>query len=290
MFRLTLLLLTISCFSQDFGTRTRQMIMMDVTSGAIVAGVGSAIHKPKGKTIAGAFLSGAWKGAIGGCFTFYGKYQIYQMKNKRDLTYAWPCKIVHAIGASMIENGARGQKLYTNFAIDFGPVRFDIGKYKQRVRFQPVAAGSMGIMFIQGYKFNFKNSLKTGVMYFVGEGKDTPSGKNIGNSIMVNKTKNYKSYSFYSNKYSTAGHEVIHTFQFREMQAMNVWLMPNRSRFIYWDLPTYMIPYGIGEIQHRTGGRYYSNPYELQSETLSRRDPVNWTGREKINRKIDLPN
>jgi hypothetical protein len=273
--------------AQTFERVRNDFLVMNVITGGIISGVGSAIHKKKDQSRGKAFLIGFGKGCIGGGFTFAGKYLTYEIKENRSYYYGWPCKLLHATGASIIENGAQNKPMFSNFALDYGPFRIDISK-KPSLRIMPFATAGIIFHFINGNKFDLKTTLQSGTFYFESK-KDNIT---FINSIAVNTEINWKSYSFYRNKYSTAGHEIIHTYQQREWLATNSYYTKNKSRFFYLDVPVFTIPYLLGGLDYYVKKeRYYSNPYELEAESLSRRNSMDWD--DKTNSVwpdiIDLP-
>jgi hypothetical protein len=169
--------------------------------------------------------------------------------------------------------------------MDYGPLRFDVRiDGNAQIRLMPVATAGILIHVISGNKFRPGLTLKTGTVCF--QSKDHPEtkgGMNItyANSISVDYKKNNKDNSFLFNPYSTTGHELIHAYQYREWNGVNNYYCKNSNKFIYWDFPVYMAPYLMGEIEKTFfNKRYYSNPYELEAESLSRRHAVNWDRRK----------
>lgn len=282
----TFLLVTTAAYGQSFETRRNQFFVLNTLTGGITSGIGSAIHKKPGQTRAKAFLIGFGKGCIGGSLEFTGKYMLGDLRPKRNYLYAWPAKIIHAAGASIVENGTMNKPLWYNFGMDYGPMRFDICMTgRAQVRFMPVAFGGVILQVISGSKLKPLLTLKTGTVCF--QSKDHPElkgGRNItfANSVSVDYKKNWKEYSFYFNQYSVTGHEIIHTYQYREWLAVNSLYCKNKGKIIYWDFPVFMVPYLAGNIgRYLYDQRYYSNPYELEAESLSRRNAINWDVRDE---------
>lgn len=271
----------IICKAQTFETRRNQFFIMNTLTGGIISGVGAVIHKKPNQTKGNAFLIGFGKGLVGGSLCFAGKYYTYEIKNQRSYWIGWPCKLIHATGASIIENAALNKPMLSNWAMDYGPFRIDISKNKTKFRVLPFATAGILVHLIQKNKFNTKITLQSGTWHF--NSKSDPKqkdGQNIAiiNSVSVDKEKNWKSLSFYNNQYNTTAHEIIHTYQQRECLAVNNFYLKNKGKLIYWDIPVFTLPYLVGSIKNE---RYYSNPYELEAESLSRRNAILWDEKDK---------
>ncbi len=280
-----LILTSFLATGQSFETRRNQFFLMNTITGGIVSGLGSTIHKKPGQTKVQAFLIGFGKGCLGGSLQFAGKYMLGDLRQERDYLYAWPAKIVHAAGSSIVENGSRNKPIWYNFSMDYGPVRLDIYMTGQTtLRIMPVATGGILLHFLSGNTFLPGQTLRTGTFCF--QAKDHPelkSGRNIAfaNSIAVDYLKNKNQESFFYNPYSTTAHEIIHTYQYREWLSVNSLYCKNKGKLIYWDFPVFMVPYIAGNIgRYAFDHRYYSNPFELEAESLSRRHAVNWDVRD----------
>lgn len=277
-----LLLSTLAVNGQGFETRSRQFFAMDVLTGGIIGGIGASFHKKEGQTRGNAFLKGFAKGCVGGSFTFTGKYMTYGLFKYERYEMAWPAKIVHSAGASMIENAARNAAIYDNWALDYGPVRVDVN-YKGKIhpRIQPFALASLIATSLAGdkTKFDIKRTLQSGTPYFTYRDfsdvfTTQTNGSTIVNTIRINEAaflilpfvggKDPKE----DNMYNTTAHELIHVFQYREYLSINNMYFNNDKKFIYFDFPAFDIAYVPYARLHRD---YYNNPYENQAETLSRR-------------------
>ncbi len=246
--------------SQDFGYRSRQMFASDVISGGIVSGIGSMIHKKENQTNSNAFLKGFLKGAIGGSLAFTGKYLTYEIRNK-GTWMGWPCKIIHAAGSSMIENGAQGIGLIDNLAIDYGLVRFDFNG-NARIRLQPFAAAGIVRHVVEGHQLSVVKTIQLGTPYFIQKSISGISNIEVG-ATYVN------SISVYEDAYTleTTSHEYIHAFQSRAQLSFNYLYMKNKTKLIYFDIPVSEITYQAEKL--RTN--YSENIYEEQARRLSNR-------------------
>ncbi len=260
---------------QDFGTRSREFMGLNILVGGVIGGIGSVVHKRDDQTRGNAFLNGFAKGCLGGSLTFAGKYMTYGITKHQNLAYAWPAKIVHAMGSSIMENAARNDKWYSNWAMDMGLIRVDISyKLKTMVRLQPVAVVGFVKSISYGYHLEIKNSLKIGTPYFTYENLWlNTNASTYANSICLNKASYYNIPMIHpidlktDNSFNCVAHEIIHTMQFREMLSINNIYLKNKNRWIYFDLPASDILYYINSYNNK---QYYSNIYELEAESLSK--------------------
>lgn len=263
-----LFLFVLTSNGQDFGTRSRQYFAMDVITGGLIGGIGSAFHPKESQTRGNAFLKGFAKGCLGGSLTFTGKYMVSGIQDKQNYLYGWPAKLVHAAGSSIIENSARNAALYDNWAIDYGAIRVDVNyKGKSKVRLQPTASLGFIASFIAGGTFDIGRTLAIGTPYFkyYDTQNNTTDAYTFFNSISLN-TFRYQKIGT-DNIYNASGHELIHCFQQREWLSVNNIYLKNNKKFVYFDIPVFEVPYYLGSIRNKT---YYSNPYENQAETLSK--------------------
>ncbi len=138
---------------QDFS-----LMAYNVGFGALTAGVGAVINKPKGTKWHRQFIKGVWQGAIGGSLQYAGKKINYQINTRKNAAYGWPAKLVHAAGSSITQSAALNRPFLHDWNIDFGPARFDFSigdKSAFRVRFLP------GFLYAMVAPFYGKFDVKT---------------------------------------------------------------------------------------------------------------------------------
>ena len=78
----------------------------------VTSGIGAIINKPKNTNWKHAFVHGAWQGSVGGLLNYTAKKSLYFINKKQNDAYAFPAKILHAAGSSIIENAALYNKFY----------------------------------------------------------------------------------------------------------------------------------------------------------------------------------
>lgn len=280
---LSIFFLSLTSYGQGYNTRAREFFAMDVLTGGIIGGVGAAFHPKEHQTRGNAFLKGFAKGCVGGSLTFTGKYMTYGITKNENYLYAWPAKLVHAAGASIMENAARNAAIYDNWAIDYGAIRVDVNyKGKIRVRPQPFAAGGIILTALQGNRFNVKNTLELGTPYFTSNNiaanvtnSHVESGQTYINSVtIIPKAIIIGNFVYHKqdNIYNVSAHELIHVFQEREYYSMNNIYLNNKYKWAYIDLPAFDLVYTSLTNKNKP---YYSNPFENQAETLSKRKFTN---------------
>jgi hypothetical protein len=266
-------------FSELNAQKAKQEIglaVYNISFGGLVSGIGSVINKKPEETVGGTFLRGFKWGCVGGSFTYLGKRLSYPINSQRQLLFAWPSKLVHDIGTSIIVNSAKNTGVFDSYRTQIGFVRFDIeikGRIKVHPRVMPFALGS----FIYG---SFRGKLDLNKTILIG----TPTfradislfrggfrGASGLNTIHIPDTS-----SFYS--YNTLAHEHNHILQESQYFSLAVWLTPldkkfkkesnltlygRLSKYIYLDIPFQRIPRIFMRYSLRC---YYRNYLELEAE------------------------
>ena len=265
---LPLLLATTFCFGQH---QERKVLLYNIGFGGITSGVGAVLNKPKGANWKPYFVKGLWQGSIGGALHYGGKKTLYLVNREEELLYAWPAKLLHSAGSSIIENAALNEPFLANWHIDLSPVRFDFstnGKKPFRARALPYTLVSY-IQGISGGRFDLSTTLKTGNLayrskYWIPSWSDGVSyGRAFG-------------YIDREGKYGIIAHELVHQLQFSEHQVLNTWLKPLEpkvegkkiksffDKYIYLDLPYFGAIYSL-EGDPLKMGNPYRNFYEFEA-------------------------
>lgn len=255
----------------------RQLLLYNVGFGSITSGVGAIINKSKATNWKLAFLKGCWQGGIGGAVSFAGKQTIYLASNNQNLLWAWPSKILHAAGTSIVENAALNKPFLQNWNIDFGPVRFDFslnGTTKPKIRLLPASIYAI-ISASKNAYFDPGTTLLTGTLSFYSK-----------SAYIHTKEGDYKGLSYgrafvFADKIHDSyviPHELIHIYQFREYQLFNAWLQPlankvrNKAirklfeRYVYADIPFFNAFYAL---QYDNVRNHFQNFYEFEAERFA---------------------
>ena len=274
-----LLLLHLNVFAQH---QEQTVFVYNVAFGGITSGIGAIINKPKEVNWKKAFLKGFWQGDIGGLLNYSGKKALYLVnRNQKDI-YAWPAKLLHAAGSSIMENAALNTPFLQNWNIDYGLVRFDFSFGTQRkfkVRLLPEAVVTT-IIAVKYGKFDLGTSLRTGEIIFKDDKVlDLPngplaSGVTFGRVIVYVDTPQ----SYYT-KDRILSHEIVHRYQYNEYQVFNTWLNPVArkikskslhsifSKYVYLDIPYFFVPYYING--RHADPHYYRNFYEFEADRFA---------------------
>jgi len=266
-----------------FGQHQQQTVFVyNIAFGGISSGIGAIINKPKEVNWKRAFLKGFWQGDIGGLLNYTGKKTLYLVnKNQKDI-YAWPAKLMHAAGCSIMESAARYAPFLQNWNIDYGFVRFDFSFGTQRkfkVRLLPEAVVATILAGKYG-RFDLATSLRTGEIIFKADkelhlpNSPVASGVTFGRAIVYVDT----SQTYYT-KGRIIAHEIVHRFQYNEYQIFNTWLNPVAkkikskslqtifSKYVYLDMPYFIVPYRIAGLH--AAPHYYRNFYEFEADRFA---------------------
>ena len=243
-----------------FDKQEASLITYNLAFGAVTAGIGAAINKSKTENWKEAFLRGLWQGSIGGALHYSGKKTLYLINRNQNNLYAWPAKLIHAAGNSIVENAARNEVFLKNWNLNIGLFRFDfsVPEVKNfKIRLLPSALNGIYFGSKEG-KFNLRTSLRTGTIVFESDG------------LLFNQingyafTKNYGR-AFTISKFMPAGftrdyllaYNLVYTFQFDEYQIINSFFKPFETKidrrglktifekYVYLDIPYFGIVYDV---------------------------------------------
>jgi hypothetical protein len=256
---LSLIILTTSSFGQRplSTVEDRKYFIGNTLTSGLISGIQSCIiHKPKHQSFGKTFLKGFSKGFIGGTFQYSSEKLIQFGSEKNTLSYVWPARFLNSAGSSIVLNSSQNRKMFSTFSINvyFLNINYDFEKNIFNTKIDPYSAGSALLLSInKNYRFDFKNTLLSGTMIFenkeespIVDGGDIyefgTSGQNYGNTLSYKTCKQYF-YDFYENPFTidgvkytgtkviksiidlhkqTISHEIIHTFQYEQFQALNL--------------------------------------------------------------------
>jgi hypothetical protein len=272
-FIVLLLFLPKPCFSQD---QQRALFVYNVGLGAVTSGIGAVINKPKHTDWKKYFIKGFWQGSIGGFVNYSSKKALYLVNKQQEPLYAWPAKLLHAAGLSIMENASLNEPFLQNWNIDYGPVRVDFsinGKKRTRVRFLPESIA--GVIFAsQTARFNLGRTLSSGSLVFVS--KNTFVSSHGYKSLGFSYSRAIALGAYANQSYDVFAHEIVHQFQFGDFQVLNTWLKPFEkkiksktlqtiyTKYVYFNIPFFWAIYeasGRFEDPH-----YYRNFFELEAQ------------------------
>jgi len=244
---------------------------INILSSSIIAGVGSGIHKHKNETFGHAFLNGFYKGTIGGAVQFTSKKMSSEIYHNQNYWFGLNSKIINSIGYSIVNSGCLNKPILSYYAFDFGFVHFETNFKKPSIMLNPCN------LFIFGYEFfdktnhfSFLKSIQTGTLYFdkiidLSKPGIVSFGSSVCNVMMIQKeTADGGRPGMYYDKYQTASHELIHTFQFESNLNIIVMGNPSKIKYINWDIPINMLMYKVADFKG-----YNNNFYEQEATWLS---------------------
>jgi hypothetical protein len=252
----------------------RKVLVYNIGFGGLTAGIGSIINTPKGQNWKKNFVRSFWQGCIGGTLHYTGKKTVFLINKNENLAAAWPAKLQHAAGSSIIENAATNQPFLQNWNIDVWPVRVDYS-FKDngvKVRFLPSTIYSVIAAAVNHARFDTKSTLLTGVLVF--KVSNGIQGYYPGTSYARGMI-----YSDDSDKYSTIAHEYIHGFQYSEYIVFSTWLHPWSNNikpdglkrfyenYVYADFPYHYLFYSVEGLHPFR--YFYRNFFEFEAERFS---------------------
>ena len=292
------------------------MFVYNCGFGGITAGVGAVINKRKQEHILPTFWRGFKYGALGGLINYGSKRIDYLITKYTDYPYicpntntsndaallwAWPVRIVHSVGTSIIENAAANKpNVFQDYNMPIGFVNLSVSiknKIVVKPQLMPFSFGTfLSVLFNlttlnnssclnEKSTFKLKESLLLGTPYF------------SVNSLPINSNVNYNraNYNGGLNVYGTiladsyydnsnfAGHikahELIHSLQDEDYLVFNQYLNKpyNRiihrnkkvikvlERYIHPDIPYFDAFY----ITMPKGEDEFTNFYEREAEHFS---------------------
>lgn len=250
--------------------------------GAVSGGVGSVINKHKGQKWYKAFAKGFAVGAGGGMIMYGGKRINSLISVKSELGYGYLSRFVFDMGNSIVENAAANRNFWEVVHYDVGFIRLELETTRLKFRPRVMASTFIGTVFLatQG-RFDARTSLSSGTPTFRTRSityAPKLNGSTLTNGFLLNDTLRYNQFF-----YDIYAHEMIHTFQFRELAGINYFFNPlktkwnERSRWyaklspwIYGDL-NYEL-YGINYffINGGPNGKHYCRNFlENEAEYLS---------------------
>ena len=274
------LLYSSSAFAQ---TQEQTVLFYNVGFGAVTAGIGAVINKPKTTDWKKALVKGIWQGSIGGLLSYSGKKTLYFVNTQNQLLYALPAKILHAAGTSIVANAALGEPFLQNWAFDYTIARIDFSISKPqnfRVRFLPETLLSFAYS-LPVSKFNLGQTLAAGTLVFT-----TNKPFRLASSYPQYGVSTGRAITYVNDAAVWGGslgqlrsHELVHTFQYNDYMVLNTWFKPLVSKYspqwaktvfskyVYPDAPWFLGIYNFSTLFNTS--HYYQNFYEFEAQRFS---------------------
>ena len=237
------------------------------------------------------FWCGFKYGCIGGFINYTAKrvtHSIYLAKdtltnvaNPNALLWAWPAKIIHSAGSSIIENAAKNSKnIFSTYRVQIGFINLSLSfedQFKIKGRLMPFAFTSFASNLLQaGNNLRLRETLFLSTPYFVSDNGNSYLGSHAAgatsNCIIVERnTEQSSRYGF------IMAHENIHILQEREYQVFNKWLEKPYYNLVNQDKATikFLNKYVYPDFQYMQTfyqffdnpiNTYYKNIFELEAE------------------------
>ena len=212
-----LLFLHLNAFAQH---QEQEVFIYNVAFGGITSGIGAIINRPREVNWKKAFLKGFWQGDIGGLLNYTGKKTLYLVNKNREDIYAWPAKLLHATGSSIMENAATCAPFLQNWNIDYGLLRFDFSFGTQRkfkVRLLPEAVVAT-ILAAKYGRFDLATSLRTGEIIFKADKLLNLPNTPVSSGVTFGRATVYvDSPQSYYTKGRILAHEIVHRYQYNDI-------------------------------------------------------------------------
>lgn len=278
-----ILLIPLSWASAQQRNQEATILAYNVGFGGLTAGIGAVINKPKGASIPKVFLKGFYQGCFGGALQYSGKKLTHLIVSQDSYWYAWPARISHSAGASIVESAALNRPFGKYWNMDMGPLRFDwaVGEKKEfRTRFNAWIIYDVITGFQKG-SIDWSKTLQTGCLTYSSNDWISTNPFNVGGEAYTRSLTYSKETSIVygsKRKRELFAHEIIHIFQYREYLIFNSWIAPITSnifskndnifqKYVFVELP-YIRGFYLSEGQH-DAVNYYKNFYEFEAERLS---------------------
>ncbi len=292
------------------------MFVYNCGLGGITAGVGAVINKRKQEHTMSTFWRGFKYGALGGLLNYGSKrmdylitkYTDYPFKcpnnntsNDAALLWAWPSKIIHSVGTSIIENAAANKPdVFQDYNMPIGFINLSVSvknKIVVRPQLMPFAFGAfLSVLFNittinnspclnEKNIFKLKESLLLGTPYFSRKSEAINSnvdynkyakfgGINPYNTIIIDSHYDSSNYAGHMK-----AHELIHSLQQEEYLVFNQYLnksynkLINRNhkatklmeKYIYFDVPYFGLFYSLMPFKPNKED-YFETFYEVEAE------------------------
>lgn len=268
--------------SDNFQSERTKMAAFNIGINGLFGGIGSLINKKDEETNFKTFLNGFYKGAIGGGISHIGLSMSHLIESEQNISYAWPARLVNAMGSSIVQNAAENNKMFERLHFNLYLARLEYLPYRKKFSARFFTSSLYGIISVgNGSRFNIGKSLQSGILYFESDGSFQGvsgfSGAGIGQVSSIG----MKSDLFGREFYKIYAEEVAHIQQYDRKVAGNAFVAKldqkwkenskfynTLSKYIYLDLngPTFYFAYRIAN-----GNGYCNNFFEKEAVSYANR-------------------
>lgn len=207
-----------SSIAQDYDTQRRQFIAGTILTNGVVSGICALTNKGTHDKPLNVFLKGFGQGCLGGTVQIIGKDLTYQIKEKENLGYAWPARLINSAGSSITQNAAYNRNFWEHWNFNLGLLKLEYDVKEHDFKARIFASSIYGVIQSGSQaKFNFKKTLQSGILIFE---TDKPnlyllgmpaSGFAVMSSIATTNRINPNDY------YKIMAHETMHILQYENL-------------------------------------------------------------------------
>lgn len=268
--------------SDNFRSQRTKMAAFNIGINGLFGGVGSVINKKDGDKNFKTFVKGFYKGAIGGTVSHVGLSMSHLIQSQENIAYAWPARLVNAMGSSISQNAAENNRMFERLHFNLYLVRLEYFPYRKEFKARVFTSSLYGIASVGiGSRFDFTKSLKSGILYFEFDGRFQSSlgfsGRGTGQASSIGMSSDLFGDTFYR----IYAEEVAHIQQYDRKVALNPFvarldqkwkegfrLYSTLSKYIYLDLngPAFYLAYRIAGING-----YCNNLFEIEAVNYANR-------------------
>lgn len=268
--------------SNNFQSERTKMAAFNIGINGLFGGIGSLINNNDKETNFKTFLNGFYKGAIGGGISHIGLSMSHLIESEQNISYAWPARLVNAMGSSIVQNAAENNKMFESLHFNLYVARLEYFLYRKKFSARFFTSSLYGIISVgNGNKFDLGKSLQSGILYFESDGgfQNVSGFSSIGTGQVS--SIGIKSDLFGEEFYRIYAEEVAHIQQYDRKVAGNAfvakldrkWKEKSKSyitlsKYIYLDLngPAFYFAYRIAN-----GNGYCNNFFEKEAVNYANR-------------------
>lgn len=131
VFTLLLHLTSISYSQENTLTSDRtKFALVNVGLNGLFGGIGSLINKKDNTSNFKTFTKGFYKGAVGGAVSHIGLSMSHLIEIEKNIAYAWPARFVNAMGSSIAQNAADGNRMFERLHFNLFVARLEYHPYQ----------------------------------------------------------------------------------------------------------------------------------------------------------------
>jgi len=267
--------------SNDFQSERTKMAVFNIGINGLVGGIGSLINNKEEKTNFKTFLNGFYKGALGGGISHIGLSMSHLIESEQNISYAWPARLVNAMGSSIVQNAAENNKIFERLHFNLYVARLEYFPYRGKFNARLFTSSLYGIVSNIGNRFDLGKSLQSGILYFEFDVRYQSSFGFSGTGTGLVSSIGMSSDLFGDEFYRIYAEEVAHIQQYDRKVAGNAYVAKldrnwkekstpyhALSKYIYLDLngPIFYFAYRIVN-----GNGYCNNFFEQEAVNYANR-------------------